>query len=73
MTDCTFSAYVPLYLPSLRGGIRILLLALGAHAVLLGFLLLGFTLLVLRLLILIIQRQLNLWFLQQAVVNLIER
>jgi len=49
---------------------RILLLVLGAHAVLFGFLLLGFTLLILCLLVLIIERQLDFWFLQQTIVNL---
>lgn len=59
-------------LPCLWRSIWILLLALGAHAVLLGFLLLGFALLVLSLLILIIEWKLNLWFFQQSIVDLME-
>lgn len=73
--DSLRQSYIPVYqksLPSLRRCIRILLLALGAHAVLFGFLLLGFTLLILCLLVLIIKRQLNFRFLQQSIVNLVE-
>lgn len=56
--------------PSLLGCVGVLFLALGAHAVLLRFLLLGFALLVLCLLILIIQRHLDLWLLQKTIEHL---
>lgn len=67
---CPAHIYRRLWLPGLGRCIRILLLALGAQAIFLGFLLLGFTLLILCLLILIIERQLNFWLLQQSIVNL---